>query len=586
MADRRKQIFTVERMRSRINAASEVHENVYVPPSPFHSMMMQQFDEGEMFKKWWKFDGIMAWFTIIGATLVGLSIAAIALFDSEIVNQAGAYNRQASFLRISEFVGDMIGKTGSIQDPAMVEHLIQDVRKIRPGILRLSVFEITPQSSALILSTDPEAVPRTLDPQERTEIQAGRSVMQLDESSAERAWRITAPIMIDGKVAGALRGLFSVREYDDLLKEETALAKTIGIGVVLLTSLTFLLLIRAKIHQPVHRLLSAMRNVEAGNLSSDVSIDGPVEIQEMATQFNRMLSARRRAWSERGHLLTEVQHFNETLQKRVADATAELQQANLELVEARLAIERSQRMAALGELSATVAHELGNPLNALSGHLQMLTHTTHSASRERHLTVIRSEVDRMVAIIRQLLDQTRVRLRTAPINLNCTIQEVLSLLSPGLPRQHVTLKTDLQADLPPVAGDPRALHGLLFNFAANAVQAMPSGGELTIRTRAAWSRELPGTVIVSEGARVNGTTVRLTISDTGYGIPPEHLSRIFEPFFTTRHEQGGTGLGLAICHRVVTDSGGRLAVKSEAGQGTEFTIDLPIWKKPEIRRHQ
>ncbi len=587
LAKNRNPISAFERMQYRANSVSAVHENMHVPPISFHSMMItEQFDENAMFKKWFKLDGIMAWFILTGAMFVGLSIATMALFDSEIVNQAGAHNRQISFLRISEFVGGMIGKTGSIRDPALLEHLIQDVRKIRPGILRLSVFEITPQSSTLILSTDPLAVPRTLDPQERTEIQAGRSVMQLDESSAERAWRITAPIMIDGKVAGALRGLFSVKEYDDLLKQETALAKTIGIGVVLLTSLTFLLLIRAKIHRPVHRLLHAMRNVEAGDLSGGVPITGPVEIQEMATQFNRMLSARRQAWAERDRLLAEVQYFNETLQKRVVEATEELQQANDELVEARLAIERSQRLAALGELSATVAHELGNPLNALSGHLQMLTQASDSSSRQRHLAVIRSEVDRMVAIIRQVLDQTRVRLRSAPLNLNSTVHEVLSLLSPGLSRRQVTFKTDLQGDLPLVAGDPRALHGLVFNLVTNARQAMPSGGELTIRTRAACSTELPGTVIVSEGALVNGTTVRLTISDTGNGIPPEHLSRIFEPFFTTRNDQGGTGLGLAICHRVVTDSGGRLAVKSEVGQGTEFTVDLPIWKEPEIRRHQ
>jgi len=547
---------------------------------------VEHFDEGEMFKRWSKFDGIMAWVTITGAILIGLSSVAIGILDSKIVDQAGAHNREGGFLRISEFVGNMIGKTGGIQDLRVLQELIKEVRELQPGIQRLSVFEITSESTSLMFSTDPKNAPRTLDPLERAEIEAGRSVMQLDESSAERAWRITAPITIEGKVVGALRGLYSVKEYDDLAKQEIELAKTIGIGVVLITSLTFLLLIRFKIHRPVHRLLYAMQNVEAGDLSGHVPITGPVEIQEIATQFNRMLSARRQAWAERDRLLAEVQHFNETLQKRVVEATEELQQANDELVEARLAIERSQRLAALGELSATVAHELGNPLNALSGHLQMLIQAGDSSSRQRHLAVIRSEVDRMVAIIRQVLDQTQVRLRSTPMDINRSIQEVLALLSPGLPRQHITVKTDLQADLPPVAGDPRALHGLLFNLTTNAVQAMPSGGELTIRTRAVCSTELPGTVIVSEGARVNGTTVRLTIADTGKGMPPEHLSRIFEPFFTTRHNQGGTGLGLAICHRVVTDSGGRLAVKSEVGEGTEFTIDLPIWKKPEIRRHQ
>jgi len=127
-----------------------------------------------MFKKWFKLDGIMAWFILTGTMLIGLSIAVMTLFDSEIVNQAGAHSRQASFLRISEFVGAVIGKTGSIQDLELLEHLIQDVLKIRPGILRLSVFEITPQSSTLILSTDTETAHPTLDPQERFDVAALR----------------------------------------------------------------------------------------------------------------------------------------------------------------------------------------------------------------------------------------------------------------------------------------------------------------------------------------------------------------------------------------------------------------------------
>jgi signal transduction histidine kinase len=546
-------------------------------------MMADLFNEREMSKRWFTLDGIMAWVTVTAAILVGLSIVVTGIIVSKVVDQAGAHDRQVAFLRVSEFLGNMIGHTGGIRDHTVLQELIKEVRELRPGIQRLSVFEITPGSSSLIFSTDPKTIPRVLDPLERIEIEAGRSVMQLDESSAERAWRITAPVTIDGKVVGALRGLFSVKEYDDLIGQEIALTQMIGIGVVLLTSLVFLMLIRVKVHQPIHRLLDAMRTVEGGDLSSQASVTGPSEIQELAAQFNCMLDRVREDRIEKDRLLGEVRHFNETLQNRVVEATGELQQANHELVETRLAIEQSQRLASLGELSATVAHELGNPLNALSGHLQMLTYARDPSNRQRHLAIIRSEVDRMVAIIRQLLDQTRMHLQPVPMNLNSIIREVLSLLLPGLPRQHVTLRTDLQADLPPVASDPRALHGLLFNLATNAVQAMPSGGELTIRTRAVCSTELPGTVIVSEGALVNGTSVRLIIADTGNGIPPEHLTQIFEPFFTTRHDQGGTGLGLAICHRVVTDSGSRLAVKSEVGHGTEFTVDMPIWNEVEVR---
>lgn len=538
-----------------------------------------------MFRRSFKIDGIMAWVTITGAILIVLSIIVIVFLESRIVDQAGAEDRQGGFLRAAEFVGNMIGKTGGIRDLTVMEELIKEVRELRPGIKRLSVFEVTSESASLILSTDPTTAPRALDLQELADIHAGRSVMQLDDSSEERAWRITAPIIVDGKVVGALRGLYSIKEFD-ALKQEIGLTKVVGLGVGVVTSLTFLLLVRFRIHRPVYQILSAMRKVEEGDLSVHAPVTGPTEIQEVASQFNRMLGCVREEGKEKDRLLEEVRHFNETLQKRVANATEELQQANLELVEARIAIERSQRLAVLGELSATVAHELGNPLNALSGHLQMLSHANEASKRQRHLAIIQSEVDRMVAIIRQVLNQTHVRLRSIPVNLNNTIHEVLSLLSPGMTRRHVTFKTDLQDDLPLVSGDPRALHGLVFNLVSNAKQAMPSGGELMIRTRVASGTELPGTIIVveGEGVLVHGVAVRLTISDTGNGIPPEHLSRIFEPFFTTRHEQGGTGLGLTMCHRVVTDSGGRLAVKSEVGQGTEFTVDLPIWKEREDRK--
>lgn len=542
--------------------------------------------EGEMFRRWAKFDGIMALVTITGALLIGLSIIAIGVLESKIVDEEGAHNRQIGFLRISEFLGNMIGKTGGIDNLAVLQELSEEVRQLRPGIQRLSVFAVAPDSSGLVFSTDPTNAPRTLNSMEWTEVQAGRSLMQLDESSLERAWLITAPITIDGKVIGALRGLYSVKEYDELFKRESDLTKVVGIGVVIVTSLVFGLLIRFQIHRPVHRLLYAMGKVEAGDLSSHAVVTGPAEIQELAGQFNRMLDRLRDDGVEKDRLLNEIRHFNDTLQKRIVEATLELQQANDGLVEARLATERSQRLAALGELSATVAHELGNPLNALSGHLQMLANAVDSPSRQRHLAVIRSEVSRMVTIITQLLDQTRVRLRSAPLNLNRTVQDVLSLLLPGLSRRQITVKTDLQDDLPLVTGDPRALHGLVFNLVTNARQAMLTGGELSIRTRAACSTELPGTVIVSEGTHANGTIVRLTIGDTGCGISPDHISKIFEPFFTTRHEQGGTGLGLAICHRVVTDSGGSLAVKSEMEQGTEFTIDLPLWRDPKMQRLQ
>ncbi|MGH7182561.1 MAG: hypothetical protein ACREJN_11360, partial [Nitrospiraceae bacterium] len=122
-----------------------------------------------MSKRWFKLDGIMAWVTVTGAILVGLSIVVTGFLETKVVDQAGAHDRQVGFLRISEFLGNMIGKTGGIRDLAALEVLIKEVRELRPGIRRLSVFEITPGSSSLIFSTDPKMIPRVLDPLERIE---------------------------------------------------------------------------------------------------------------------------------------------------------------------------------------------------------------------------------------------------------------------------------------------------------------------------------------------------------------------------------------------------------------------------------
>ena len=149
------------------------------------------------------------------------------------------------------------------------------------------------------------------------------------------------------------------------------------------------------------------------------------------------------------------------------------------------------------------------------------------------------------------------------------------MLAPGMPSQRITVKTDLLPELPPVTGDRHALHGMLFNLVTNAVQAMPQGGEINIATTRVLSDAIAGTVVLEGTPALDAGVVRLTIRDTGHGIPPDHLSRVFDPFFTTRPREGGTGLGLAICRRVVSSSGGRLAVQSTIGHGTLFTIDLP-----------
>ena len=526
------------------------------------------------------FEGILVWVVIAGIALVGLTIALIHILDRQIIEQAAARNMHAEFLRAASSVSRLISKSGDLHDVDAIQEAFQDIFELRPGIRRLSVYEVLPTSSILLLSSDSATVPTALSEHERSEIVAGRSMTIFDASPTDRAWLITAPIAMNGRVVGALRGRFSLWKYDRLISQESQLAQDFGVGATIITSLVFLLLIRFKVHRPINQLLRAMRRAEAGDLTVHAPLIGPADIQEVATQYNRMLDRVREAITVKEALLGEIQGFNDILKRRVADTKEELHRANTMLVEARIQTERAEKLAALGELSAVVAHELGNPLNSISGHLQLLLKESDRNERHRHLTIIRSEIDRMVTIIQHILASTRLHVQSAPVDLNEVIRGIEGLIAPGLSGKRIVVKTDLAAQLPPVAGDQRALHGMIFNLVTNAIQAMPKGGELVVKTLHAFDDRVEGTLVLRGDAALKTGAVRLILCDTGHGMPSDRLGKIFEPFFTTRHSGGGTGLGLAICHRVVSSVGGRMAVHSTLGQGTCFTIDLPIWNEP------
>ncbi|MGA6828875.1 ATP-binding protein [Nitrospira sp. NS4] len=520
------------------------------------------------------FEGILSWVMIAGIALVGLAIVLISVLDTQIIEQAGANNLHAEFLRAAASVSRIISKSGDIHDVAAVQEAFQDIFELRPGIRRLSVFDVSTNPGARIYSSDPASAPTTLPENERNEIAAGRSVAHFDLEGTDRGWLITAPIIVNGQVVGALRGRFSLWKYDGLIRQQRRLAQHIGVGAVLTTSLVFLALIHFKIHRPIGALLRTMRRAESGDLSSTAPLKGPADIQELSRQFNRMLDRVREALAIKERLLGEIEGFNDTLTATVAQTKEELHRANLLLVEARIQTERTSKLAALGELSAVMAHELGNPLNAIGGHLQLLQKEIAAPDSLRHISIVRAEIGRMIAIIQHILDSTRMEIRPVPVDLNAVVHDVHRLIAPTLSDRRIAWKSDLAHSLHSVAGDRRALHGVIFNLATNAIQAMPNGGELEIVTTPC-IEDGPAKAALFHGAGVRGAAVRLTLRDSGYGIAPEHLPHIFQPFFTTRQQDGGTGLGLAICQRVILSLGGRIGVESVVGHGTQFIIDLP-----------
>src|SRR5438093_6355214 len=230
-------------------------------------------------------------------------------------------------------------------------------------------------------------------------------------------------------------------------------------------------------------------------------------------------------------MLAQIRGFNADLTGRIEEATGELTKKNRELtdlnellVAARRDLTSKERLAALGQLAGTIAHELGNPLNALNGHLQLLARRPELAEPARsQVAVLQGEVGRMTQIIRRFLDQTRGFTPTAEtVELAPLVDEALDLTLGMEARQRIQIAREV--DGVAVRTDPGLVRHLLTNLVANAVDAMPNGGRLEVQ------------------ARSEGRDVVLRVSDTGTGMQPDVKRHIFEAFFTTKPDGKGTGL--------------------------------------------
>ncbi len=240
-------------------------------------------------------------------------------------------------------------------------------------------------------------------------------------------------------------------------------------------------------------------------------------------------------------------------------------------VEAIHAAGRAEKLAAVGRLAAGVGHEINNPLATISACAESLESRVEEgafgASPEvedlhEYLGLIRSEAFRCKAITNGLLEFSRVRTSDRlPIDIAELIKSSANLIAHQKRGNDINIKFELNDNLPPINADGGQIQQAIIALSTNAIDAMPDGGKLIFRANSANNR------------------VTIEIQDSGIGINPENMSKIFEPFFTTKEVGKGTGLGLAVCYGIITEHGGRLAVRSNVGIGTTFTIYLPIQKQ-------
>lgn len=323
---------------------------------------------------------------------------------------------------------------------------------------------------------------------------------------------------------------------------------------VLVVSFFVVLFSRRFVQQPVRKLIAATQTLGVAGRDRPLQVTADDELGELAESF--------RAMQERLQVSTAQLHeFTGSLERRVEERSQQLREAESKLIQ-------SDRLASLGQLAASVAHEINNPLAGVINFGRLMQRLTagDEVPRERmvdfrnYLGHVVNETERCARIVRDLLVFARhSEPSRAPEDLNEIVRRTLSVINHRLELGEVEAKLDLAEDLPKVTCDAAQVQQIVINLVLNAAEAMEAGC-VTIRTRVDRER----------------ACVRLEVADTGSGIAPEHIARIYDPFFSTKREGQGTGLGLAVVYGIVHSHGGQIEVVTAVGHGTTFTVTLPV----------
>jgi two-component system, NtrC family, sensor histidine kinase HydH len=265
-----------------------------------------------------------------------------------------------------------------------------------------------------------------------------------------------------------------------------------------------------------------------------------------------------------GFLTYQLLEENRAATRQAQIAAEQLAEANRNLQEAEATVRRTERLAALGQLSAGLAHEIRNPLSTIKGSAEMLLKNVDTDGAVSHELAgfISSEVDRTNALVTRFLDFARpLELHLEKTEITEVIDEAVAQVEKHTPPLDVSIYKNYSPDIPPFLLDRQLIERVLYNLLLNAAQASPPRGSVTVKTRQA-------------GDTVEGSTVEIAVIDRGSGIAPKNRESIFNPFFTTK--SSGVGLGLAIVSKIVDEHGGQITVESEPGAGSVFRVLLPI----------
>jgi two-component system NtrC family sensor kinase len=438
---------------------------------------------------------------------------------------------------------------------------MQLVARSRPDFKQIDVYQNSYAGPQLLATTAPGApglssLSNTENSAE-TQPRAGISSSEITHNNSDY-WLMRADIT-SPQHSGFIEALVLKSTHHQLVDSLHREYNLVLFGALLASVGLLYLLFSYFFRRPVKEILLAMAESRRGSLLARAPVQRDDELGAVAQGFNQLMDVIAARSSEREDLLNQISDLNDELVRKVVIATSELRAANADLICTQQRLAYSERMAAIGQVTASLAHEIGTPLNAVAGHLQLLDRNHRDApDTQRRLKIINAQLGIIVQTVRSLLERTHRRRITFELtDINSAVRELAVLVGPMLELRNIHASITLAEYLPCVSADRDSLHQVFLNLVNNSCDAMPNGGELEIATR-----YLP-----------HNQQVEIMFSDSGAGIALDVVEHLFEPMFTTK--QSGSGLGLVIARDIIAEHRGRIELVS-GSSGAVFLLALPV----------
>lgn len=500
---------------------------------------------------------------ILAATIsIVVLLAGLIVSRANIARQIQEEQKQLAVLQAENLAGQL-SKAQNPFDVGTLEQLTNVASGSRPNLIGVRLWKLENEKFTEAGSSNGKLPVGELSDELQYSLRNGISStsMKLQQNDADdSSFRVFSLILEDRQITGALEAV-------ERLDSTWAITMRYGENLVLsmfaavaLMSVALYFFIRRLVYKPIGKLLSAMERARAGDLSVELKqIESPDEFGSLSNNFNSMMSQIREMTAER-------EKQTESLQQRIGFAVTELTQKNEQLETANLELFRTarimselERLAAAGQTAAQFAHEVGTPLNLISGHTQLLQSVLPKESKDgKRLQIIADQIERIEKIVREMLDRTRFgKAEATPLDVNNLLRKQFAVMEPTLENRDVVLSADLATGLPQISGDADSLQQVFLNLFNNALDALPDGGELTISTS-------------TENKRVI-----VEFADSGTGMTEDVRANIFQPLFTTKERGRGTGLGLFVVKQILQEHGAEISVRSKLDVGTTFKLSFP-----------